>query len=191
MERHSGRATPSLHDAPYRKIEEATGRRSTYPLPILVQTNRATSLTVTIAGGGTVSFGPLARDLGAPIFQVLQNIYKYNAGTYTGVGGPGTALTGDLTTAQSTFLTSQLSLLYEADAPTLDISVRGGAVVNQVADMITSLSAQKTAAAKFLGEIQDIDFAGAASRLNDDRAAVDVATKVLASVDKSNLLNYL
>ena len=65
------------------------------------------ALTVTIAGGGTVSFGPLARDLGAPIFQVLQNIYKYNAGTYTGVGGPGTALTGDLTTAQSTFLTSQ------------------------------------------------------------------------------------
>ena len=149
------------------------------------------ALTVTIAGGGTVSFGPLARDLGAPIFQVLQNIYKYNAGTYTGVGGPGTALTGDLTTAQSTFLTSQLSLLYEADATALDLSVRGGAVVNQVADMITRLSAQKTAAAKFLGEIQDIDFAGAASRLNDDRAAVDVATKVLASVDKSNLLNYL
>ena len=43
MGRHSGRATPSLHDAPYRQIEEATGRRSTYPLPILVQTNRATS----------------------------------------------------------------------------------------------------------------------------------------------------
>ncbi len=43
MRRHSGRATPSLHDDPYRQIEEATGRRSTYPLPILVQTNRATS----------------------------------------------------------------------------------------------------------------------------------------------------
>ena len=43
MGRHSGRATPSLHDDPYRQIEEATGRRSTYPLPILVQTNRATS----------------------------------------------------------------------------------------------------------------------------------------------------
>ena len=43
MGRHSGRATPSLHDAPYRQIEEATGRRSTYPLPILVQTNRASS----------------------------------------------------------------------------------------------------------------------------------------------------
>ena len=43
MGRHSGRATPSLHDAPYRQIEEATGRRSTYPAPIPVQTNRATS----------------------------------------------------------------------------------------------------------------------------------------------------
>jgi len=43
MGRHSGRATPSLHDDPYRQIEEATGRQSTYPEPITVQTNRATS----------------------------------------------------------------------------------------------------------------------------------------------------
>ena len=43
MGHHSGRATPSLHDAPYRQFEEATGRRSTYPLPIAVQTNPATS----------------------------------------------------------------------------------------------------------------------------------------------------
>ena len=44
MGRHSGRATPSLHDAPYRQFKEATGRRPTYSLPIPVQTNRATSL---------------------------------------------------------------------------------------------------------------------------------------------------
>ena len=43
MGHRSGRATPSLHDAPYRQFEEATGRRSTYPLPIAVQTNPATS----------------------------------------------------------------------------------------------------------------------------------------------------
>jgi hypothetical protein len=40
MVRHSGRATPSLHDAPYRQFEQATGRRSTYPLPIPVQTTQ-------------------------------------------------------------------------------------------------------------------------------------------------------
>ena len=44
MGHNSGRATPSLHDAPYRQFEEATGRRSTYPLPIPVQTNPTTSL---------------------------------------------------------------------------------------------------------------------------------------------------
>jgi hypothetical protein len=43
MGRYSGRATPSLHDAPYRQFEETTGRRSTYLLPIAVQTNPATS----------------------------------------------------------------------------------------------------------------------------------------------------
>jgi len=43
--RHSGRATPSLHDTPHRHFEETTGRQSTYLLPITVQTNRATSVT--------------------------------------------------------------------------------------------------------------------------------------------------
>ena len=40
---HSGRATPSLHDTPYRNNEETIGRQSTYLLPITVQTNRTTS----------------------------------------------------------------------------------------------------------------------------------------------------
>ena len=43
MGRHSSRATPSLHDSPYRQFKTATGRRSTYPLPIPAQTNPATS----------------------------------------------------------------------------------------------------------------------------------------------------
>ena len=44
MGRHSSRATPSLHDSPYRQFKTATGRRSTYPLPIPAQTNPATSM---------------------------------------------------------------------------------------------------------------------------------------------------
>jgi len=40
--RLSGRATPSLQDGHHRKSNE-TGGRSTYLLPIAVQTNRATS----------------------------------------------------------------------------------------------------------------------------------------------------
>lgn len=41
---HSSRATPSLRDAQYRQFNEQPGRRSTYPAPIAVQTNRATSI---------------------------------------------------------------------------------------------------------------------------------------------------
>ena len=66
---HSGRATPSLHDTPYRQFEETTGRRSTYPLPITVQTNRATSdngdvVMAAIAGGiiGLILGGALSND---------------------------------------------------------------------------------------------------------------------------------
>ena len=44
MGRHSGRATPFLHDGPYRQFETATGGRSTYLLPNPVQTNQVTSM---------------------------------------------------------------------------------------------------------------------------------------------------
>src|SRR5579863_7324359 len=56
--RHSGRATPSLHGALYRHFEEATGRRSTYPLPIPVQTNRASSIVT------------VGLDLAKTVFQI-------------------------------------------------------------------------------------------------------------------------
>ncbi|CAH0498211.1 SDR family oxidoreductase [Novosphingobium sp. CECT 9465] len=43
MGRHSGRATPFLHDGPYRQFETASGGRSTNLLPNPVQTKQATS----------------------------------------------------------------------------------------------------------------------------------------------------
>jgi hypothetical protein len=50
--RHSGRATPSLHDTPHRHFEETTGRQSTYLLPITVQTNRTTFGRLATSSGG-------------------------------------------------------------------------------------------------------------------------------------------
>ncbi len=148
--------------------------------------------TVTITGSGSVTFGAVARNVGTNILQVMQNIYKYNNGTSTLPGFVGgTPLTGALTTAQQNFLANQLGLLVAADAPLVDISVTGSFAQNQVADMITRLTAQKTAATKFISDIQDVDIAAATTRMNEDRSAVDVATKVLASVNKSNLLDYL
>ena len=56
MGRHSGRAKPSLLDAPYRQFDPETDRRSTYPMPIPVQTNPATSVgcAAVTAGSGVL-----------------------------------------------------------------------------------------------------------------------------------------
>ena len=63
---HSGRAAPSLHESPYRQFKKATGRRSTYPLPIPVQTNRASSkaFVPTFACMMTKTIVPLLQKLG-------------------------------------------------------------------------------------------------------------------------------
>ena len=149
------------------------------------------ALTANIAGGGNVTYGQTAWDIGKATLDVLRNIYRYNAVTYTGAGGPGTALTDGLSQAQMDFLAGQLGQLVQADTALLDQSVKGGVVQNQLTDMISRLGAQKTVAAKMVSDIQDIDVAGAAMKLSDDRSAVEVATKVLASVIMSNLLVFI
>jgi hypothetical protein len=63
MGRHSGWATPSLRNDPYRQIEEETGRRSTYLLPIAVQTNPATSLRLAAVGAAVPLAEPCIRDI--------------------------------------------------------------------------------------------------------------------------------
>jgi len=67
MGHHSGRATPSLLDAPYWQFKEATGRRSTYPLPITVQTNPATSVTSTDPAALGAEWQAAAALIGAPL----------------------------------------------------------------------------------------------------------------------------
>jgi flagellar hook-associated protein 3 FlgL len=148
-------------------------------------------LTATIAGSGSVTYGQTALNVGRTTLEVLRNIYQYNSRTYTGAGGPGTALNGPLTQAQSDFLTGQMAQLLQADTALVDFSVQGGIVQNRLSDVISRLGAQKTMAAKIVSDIQDIDVGTAATKLNEDRSAVEVATKVLGSVNRSNLLDYL
>jgi flagellar hook-associated protein 3 FlgL len=148
-------------------------------------------LTATIAGSGSVTYGQTALNVGRTTLEVLRNIYQYNAGTFTGAGGPGTALNGPLTPAQTDFLTGQMAQLLQADTALVDYSVQGGIVQNRLSDVISRLGAQKTMAAKIVSDIQDIDVATAATKLNEDRSAVEVATKVLGSVNKSSLLDYI
>jgi hypothetical protein len=47
---HSSRATPSLHEAPHRQYQTATGRQSTYLSPETVQTSQAGSQDKFTAG---------------------------------------------------------------------------------------------------------------------------------------------
>lgn len=60
---HSGRPTPSLLDAPYRQFDDETGGRSTYPTPIPVQTNPATTLMRSDQPTRSLSGGKIALDL--------------------------------------------------------------------------------------------------------------------------------
>ena len=94
---HSGRATPSLHDAPYRQFKEATGRRSTYPSPIPVQTNRATSLGSLVDSDTTVAELNFTKALEARSPATLRAMtcdlesYAAFAGLLAGAGLPASA----------------------------------------------------------------------------------------------------
>ena len=72
--RHSSRATPSLHDAPHRRYQTATGRRSTYLSPETVQTNPAGSFLGPPSGRRTAQKLGLNRHTVCLYFHKLREV---------------------------------------------------------------------------------------------------------------------
>ena len=132
----------------------------------------------------TIETGMTASDIGTGLFQMFKDIATFDAGA----GGP---LGNNLNAAQTAFLTTQ-----HAGVP----AIQNG--IDQLAAINGSRHAQATAAldrhqsmatyfTKFIGDIEDVDVAGAITRLNQDQAAAEAAGRMISEVNRMSLLNFL
>lgn len=131
----------------------------------------------------TVQTGFAADQLGTNLmtaFQAIQN--------YANVNGP---FTGQLTTAQVTFLQGQIANLNTA-ASALNISAaQNGQVQNQVAATNTDLTNRQTTLSTMIGNITQPDVAKVSANLQMAQLAVQASAQVFLALQNSSLLNVL
>ena len=149
-----------------------------------VQTSRLNDAT-------SVTTGLTASDIGTDLMTVFKNIQDYYV-AYTVPGPPVTYPFGStLTTAETTFLNTQMQALASANSGLTDRAALNGAVANSVATTITSQKARVDTIDSMTSDLSGINEAETVSRLRLAQQAVQAGAQVFLALKSSSLLNYL
>ncbi len=149
-----------------------------------VQTSRLNDAT-------SVTTGLTASDIGTDLMTVFKNIQDYYVAN-TVPGPPVTYPFGStLTTAETTFLNTQMQALASANSGLTDRAALNGAVANSVATTITSQKARVDTIDSMTSELSGINEAETVSRLRLAQQAVQAGAQVFLALKSSSLLNYL
>jgi flagellar hook-associated protein 3 FlgL len=132
----------------------------------------------------SVSTGFLASDVGTPLFQALAAIEAYNQ-------GPGGPISGNLTTAQATFLTSQISGLDTVESNLNNVAAQNGQAQNVVTNAQTDLTQRQTMLQNLVGNITSADLAQATTNLQQAQLSIQAAGQVFQALNSASLLNSL
>lgn len=160
------------------QLTAATDVASTFTNDTLTPTSR-------VSESGPIRTGVLASDVGADVFQIFRDIQAYSDDPATG------PLSGKLTEAQKTFLTTQLTRLDTAKVAVVGVVADNGARAKQVETTTASNTAQATMLETLVGKRTDADLAQAAVDLNLAEVALQASAQVISRLSEVSLLNYL
>jgi flagellar hook-associated protein 3 FlgL len=132
----------------------------------------------------TVTTGQLASTVGTPMLTAFQALQAFSE-------GPSGPLTGQLTAAQTTFLTAQLTNWAGIATDLTTATAQNGLVQKQVDDVNTSLTSQQVTLTGMIGNITDADMAKAATDLSNAQLSVQASAKVLQALQSDSLLTLL
>ena len=144
--------------------------------------NGSVANSVMTGDGQNVKVGVLASDIGTQLMQTFKDLADANAST---------AFSGDLTGAQSTFLSNEISSASSAADTINNAAAANGNVSNQLTDASQNQQAMSTLFKGFVSNIQDVDMATAITNLNQNQVALQAALQVTAQLHQLSLLNYL
>ncbi|NJC41622.1 flagellar hook-associated protein 3 FlgL [Brevundimonas alba] len=137
-----------------------------------------------VAEGTTLETGFLADELGGEVLEILRDIQTFHAGA----NGP---LTGKMTEAQKTFLTTQLGRLEQAATAVIDKIAKTGSMANQVESITKSHEAQLGSLDELVSDRTDADMAVAITDLQLSQVAIQASAQVISQLRQVSLLNYL
>lgn len=131
----------------------------------------------------SVRTGFLADSVGAPLFQALAAIQSYAQ-----TNGP---FTGNLTSQQATFLTSQISGLDTIEASLNNVVAQNGQAQDEVTNAQTDLTQRQTMLQGLIGNITSADLAQATTNLQQAQLSIQAAGQVFQALNGASLLNTL
>ena len=137
-----------------------------------------------VAEGTALETGVLASDLGTDTLSILRSIQAFHEGSQ----GP---LSGKLTAAQKTFLTSQLTLLEQAGKAVTDKTAMTGIRANQIDKLIEGHKDQIASLDNLVSDRTDADMFKAVTDLQLAQTAIQASAQVINQLRQSTLLNYL
>lgn len=137
-----------------------------------------------VAEGTALETGVLASDLGTDTLSILRSIQAFHEGSQ----GP---LSGKLTAAQKTFLTSQLTLLEQAGKAVTDKTAMTGVRANQIDKLIEGHKDQIASLDNLVSDRTDADMFKAVTDLQLAQTAIQASAQVINQLRQSTLLNYL
>jgi flagellar hook-associated protein 3 FlgL len=146
--------------------------------------NGTEKTSVRVADGETVQVGVLASDIGTGILQTLKDLVDFNNGSNGN-------FSSNLSSAQSSFLTSEISVADSAETGLNAATGANGEVYNQLQSASTEQQSMATLYQGFVSNIQNVDMSTAVTQLNQNQVALQAAEQVTAQLSKTSLLNYL
>ena len=132
----------------------------------------------------TIQTGFLASGLGTALFSTFQAIEAYNQ-------GPNGPFSGNLTTAQTTFLQSQIANFNNAATALNTATGRNGLLQSEVSNTQNDLSDQQNTMQGLIGNITTTNMAQAAANLQQAQLAIQASARVFSALSDSSLVNLL
>ncbi len=148
-------------------------------------TNDSLAPTSRVSESGPIKTGVLASDVGSEVFQIFRDIQAYSDDPATG------PLSGKLTDAQKTFLTTQLERLDTAKLAVVNVTANNGALAKQVEATTASNAAQVTMLDGLVSKRTDADMAKAVTDLEMSEIAIQASAQVISRLSEVSLLNFL
>ncbi len=134
--------------------------------------------------GQDITIGFLADALGQDILQVIKDLATFDA-------GPSGPFGDHLTSAQRSFLESQVAVLNSAHEGLIDQTAANGLLANQLDEARDRHETSLISIRQFISDIEDVDLAEAVTRLNQDQVAVQASARILADLNNLTLLNFI
>lgn len=132
----------------------------------------------------TLETGFLASDIGGPLFDGLAQVQAFAEGA----GGP---FDGQLTQAQTDFLTGMLATFDAAQAGITDKAAENGLLQSRLDQTQSAQEDRQVMLETLVGDLSEVDIAEAASRLAQAQTAVQASAQVFATLRETTLLDLL